>query len=220
MILSQVPADYFANAKNRSLRVTGVTSVARVESEDLKLPRGAMTVEAWLRPKDLTGFTAAIAKTEGSEFSIFVDEGVPQFDLNLDGTYYSVKAKTKLTRHKWTHIAGVFDEASVQLFVNGKKIASVPATGLRKRNRLPLYVGADPSRNGTPNRPFIGDIDEVRLTSGAVYRKPFVPQRRLSPSEDTVLMLHFDRKFGPFVLDHSSHGVKATLAAEAALTAE
>ncbi|MEO9595515.1 LamG domain-containing protein, partial [Rhodopirellula bahusiensis] len=209
--LAAVPADYFSGENNQCLEVTGERSAIRVDSDSLALPNGPFTLEAWLNPSQTEGMRGVVAKTQSSEFAIFSDEGVPQFDVNLDGKYYSAKAKDKLAVNEWTHVAGAFDGENVRIYVSGKQIASVSAKGKRKTNRYPLYVGADPDNAGQPTRSFLGKIDEVRITTGAVYTDDFEPARRLSPTADTRLLLHLDRTLGPYVLDHSPAAGMGTL---------
>lgn len=212
-----VPAGYFHNSPNKCLRIAGADSALRVESADIALPDGSITLEAWVMPKDLAGFRAIIAKTQSAEYALFSDEGVPQFDINLDGKYYSALATSKLSTSAWTHLAGVFDGSKVQLYVNGKLVGSTPAKGKRTANDLPLWIGADPDGSGRPTRPFAGLIDEVRLSTTAVYQSDFTPARKLQPEESSVLMLHLDRAFGPFVLDHSPAASRATVQAKTQL---
>jgi hypothetical protein len=209
--LAAVPADYFSGENNQCLEVKSERSAIRVDSDTLALPSGPFTVEAWLNPSQTEGMRGAIAKTQSSEFAIFSDEGVPQFDVNLDGKYYSAKAKDKLTVDEWTHVAGVFDGESVRIYVDGKQISSVAAKGTRKTNPYPLFVGADPDNAGQPTRSFLGKIDEVRITAEAIYTGDFEPARRLVPTEKTRLLLHLDRTLGPYVLDHSPAAGMGTL---------
>lgn len=209
--LASVPANYFAGSERKCLSITGPSSAVRVESSDLKLPDSPFTVEAWLRPKNTDGYVGAVAKTESSEFAIFIDEGVPQFDVNLGGSYVTAAARDVMTPGKWTHVAGVFDGQNVKIYVDGALAGSKAGSGKRKTNKLPLYLGADVDRRGSPTRPFIGDVDEVRISSAAVYEDHFTPKRRLEPGEQTVLLMHCDRAVGPFLLDHSDQAAKATM---------
>ncbi|QDS96398.1 Calcineurin-like phosphoesterase [Roseimaritima multifibrata] len=215
--MAGVPADYFTNQNNLCLDVRNEKSVARIDSSELKLPNGPMTLEAWVRPTQSEGHRGLIAKTEISEFALFMDEGVPQFDIHLNGKYVSAEAKSRLPLNEWSHVAGVYDGENVVLFVDGKKVASKKGTGKRKTNRLPLYVGADTDRGGQPSRSFIGLIDEMRLSSAAVYSDDFQPAKRLEPTDSTRILLHFDRSVGPFILDHSSNASTATLGRSAKL---
>lgn len=211
MRLAAVPANYFDGMANLCLNMTGEQDAVRIESAELKVPDGAFTVEAWLNPSQSSGMRAAIAKTQLSEFAIFVDEGVPQFDVRLNDRYVSAEATTKLPVNVWSHVAGVFDGDEVRLYVDGKKVASKPGSGKRIRNELPLYIGADPDGGGAATRAFLGRIDEVRITDGAEYQGDFSPERRLSVTPKTRLMMHLDRTLGPFVLDHSSSATMGLL---------
>lgn len=217
MELSTIPADYFTGAPNRSLRIENAKQAISIPSKSVRIPDGPFTVEGWFNPDQISGSRAAVAKTESSEFAIFVNEGVPQFDVHLNGKYVSVKGKSPIKVDEWSHVAGVFDGEQLSLFINGSLVNKVPAKGKRTLNKLPLYVGADPDKKGTPTRPLTGRIDEVRISSGALYTVDFVPERRLLPVADTVLMLNFDRNFGPFVLDRSRSAIHATLNSDAKL---
>ncbi len=209
--LAAVPADYFKDQPDRCLNVTSEKDAVRIESSDLNLPDGPFTLEAWVNPAQSSGMRGLIAKTELSEFAIFMDEGVPQFDVHLDGKYVSAKATKILPNDVWSHLAGVFDGESVKLYVDGKLIDSKPGHGVRKLNDLPLYIGADPNGSGTATRSFLGKIDEVRITSGSAYDGEFAPSRRLDVTPKTRLMMHFDRNLGPFVLDHSTSATMGLL---------
>ncbi|WP_145288537.1 LamG-like jellyroll fold domain-containing protein [Pirellulimonas nuda] len=213
----QVPADYFKHDEGRGLAVDGEASAVLVPSAEVRLPDGPMTLEAWLKPNELSNFRGVIAKTQGSEFAIFSDEGAPKFDIHLNGKYVSAVSNQKLSTKKWSHVAGVFDGKQVAIYVDGKLIDSKPASGSRKTNKLPLVIGADPDGSGQPSRPFSGMVDEVRLSSKAVYDGEFAPQRRLAPEESTVLLLHLDKRVGPFTLDHSASAAKGLMGAASQL---
>ncbi len=195
-------ADYFAPTANRAVAINGEQSAVRVNAADVMLPQGPFTLEAWVRPQELDGFRAIIAKSQASEYAIFSDEGVPQFETHLGGRYVVAPAKHKLSENKWTHLAGVYDGATIKLFIDGKLAASETAEGKRRTNDLPLYIGADSDRNGQPTRTYSGQIDEVRLSRAAIYEDEFQPPRRLESNEATMLLLHFDKTAGPFVLSN------------------
>ncbi|TWT82852.1 cyclic 3',5'-adenosine monophosphate phosphodiesterase [Planctomycetes bacterium CA13] len=217
--LAAVPADYFDKTENRCLHVVDQQSVLRIDSSELRLPDGPFTLEAWVNPDQTAGHRGLIAKTENSEFAFFMDEGVPVFDVHLDGEYVVAKAKEKLKPNRWSHLAGVFDGKQVAIYVDGVLVGSTLGSGSRTKNKLPLFVGADPDSSGGPSRPFIGKIDEVRISKKAIYRENFGPNRRFVPDDDTVMLLHLDRRIGPFVLDHSKSAVRGTLGSKAGLVA-
>jgi hypothetical protein len=194
--LRQVPLG--SNGFDGALR-TGANAYAMVESSSLDLPDGPFTVECWMKAEELDGRTGLICKTEGSEFGIFVNDGVPDFAVHMDGRYYSAKTdRPALSTGVWTHIAGVYDGKEVRVYVDGKVAARTAAPDApRTRNSLPLMIGADVRGNGTAVDPFHGLIDEVRITPRAVYTEDRFNPRRPGPgSAATVLRLPMDANLG------------------------
>lgn len=215
--LDRVPAAYFVGQANQYLMVSGESSALIVDAADVNLPDGPFTLEAWVKPDELAGYRGIIAKTESSEYALFSDEGAPTFDIHLGGRYQGAKTNVPMRAGQWTHLAGVYDEQSVTLFVNGKQVQKTPARGKRRRNKLPLIIGADTDPRGQATRAFSGGIDEVRLSKIARYQQNFTPQKRHEPDSDTVLLLHLDRTIGPFTLDHSASATQVVLGEDSRL---
>jgi len=215
--LGELPDDFFADAVARALKVEGPDSALEIRSGDFDLPNGPMTLEAWVQPRSHGGYSAIVAKTQSSEYSLFSDEGVPQFDIHLGGRYVSAKALEKLPLGKWTHVAGVFDGQHVMLYIDGNQVAKIAGKGKRRQNKLSLFIGADPDKGNLPTRAFSGQIDEVRLSKAAIYNEPFTPQRRLTADADSILMLNLDRRIGPFVVDQSSSTAVGVMGEKSAL---
>lgn len=187
---------------NRRNRIAGC---ARIESSQVNLGQGPFTLEAWVNPVSIENSQAVVAKTQSSEFALFLHNGVPQFDVHLNGKYVSPKGSGAVELNTWTHLAGVYDGEKVHLFVNGKLVQSLAGSGERTVNDLPLYIGADPNNRGNPTRPIVGKIDEVRLSNSVRYNENFDPASRLVPDESTRFLLHLDQSFGPFLLDASEN---------------
>ena len=217
MTLGNLPDDFFDDARPHALDVQTDASAVEVNSEIIQLPDGPMTIEAWVKPSGESGYNAIVAKTQSSGYALFFDEGVPQFDIHLGGKYRSAKGIEKLATDKWTHLAGVYDGQQVKLFLNGEEVASVEASGKRKTNKLPLFIGADPDRASQPTRCFHGLIDEFRLSKSAVYEKSFKPAKTLQSDGDTILLMHLDKRVGPFAFDQSEQGASLLMWPEASL---
>jgi hypothetical protein len=78
------------------------------------------------------------------------------------------------------------------------------AAGPRTRNELPLAIGADINGKGAADSGFIGQIDEVRLSSGALYAGERIqPTRTFTSGAGVRLHLPMHGFAGPFVADHS-----------------
>lgn len=188
---------------NRVLQLDGRDDAFGIPAAKAMLPQGAFTVEGWMNARSFGDRTAIFAKTQNSEFSIFASAGIPSASIHLNGSYVKVRSSKALPTNKWHHVALVYDEKSVALFVNGREVdrRQVMPNSRRTTNQLPLFVGADPDGGGRPGSFFNGQLDEFRLTNAAVYSDEFSPARRLERTKDTVLLYKFDRSFGPIVFD-------------------
>lgn len=166
------------------------------------------TLEGWLKADRFTRRQGFLAKTENSEYGIFVNRGEAHFSVHLDGRYVTARAPAdvRMKPGRWHHVAGAFDGEKVLLWIDGKLVATQEGSGKRTRNALPLVIGADVDRAGRSTSPFLGEIDEVRLSSTVRYSESgFTPSRRHEPDEHTHLLLHLDRFIGPWSPDTSGH---------------
>ncbi len=197
-------------------------SYAAVPSASLKLPDGAFTVEGWARFDEFKSRQGFLAKTESSDYGIFVGGGKATFFVHLDGRYASAEAEeASLPLAKWTHLAGVFDGEELRLYAGGKLVASKRASGKRKFNKFPLIIGGDVSNKGVGTSVMKGRVDEVRVSRIARYSgKSFRPERRFESDAETALLLHMDGASGPWLFDASSDAAHATLHGNASVGRE
>ena len=181
-----------------SIRLDGVGDAIVVPSDQVNLPQGPLTVEAWLKADAFSERVGLVAKSESSEYCIFVSNGIPLFEVHLDGAYRVARADDlRLRTGRWYHLAGVYDGSEVRLYVDGRLVSSSPCSGTRTLNGLPLVIGGDVDAAGHPTSFFQGEIDEVRLSIGARYTgDSFEPARRHQPDDDAVVLLHFDEVSG------------------------
>ncbi|MEZ6242948.1 MAG: LamG-like jellyroll fold domain-containing protein [Phycisphaerales bacterium] len=185
-----------------ALALDGETTFASIPSADIDLPDGPFTLECWFRADKYSPRTGLIAKTESSEYGLFVSNARPEFSVHLNNAYATAATKEPIlqTDH-WTHIAGVYDTKEVRLYVDGHLVARAPASGKRTRNALPLILGADVDGNGNPVSFFDGQIDAVRLSTTARYSgDAFTPARAWAPDAATLILHDMDRSIGPWIL--------------------
>ena len=76
-------------------------------------------------------------------------------------------ANSALLLNQWSHVAGVWNGATLSLYVNGQFAGSVNGTG-------PIEVSAQPLRIGTYDADFAGEIDEVRISNVALAPEAFL----------------------------------------------
>lgn len=193
-----------------ALSLDGVDDAVIVAPEASNLPNGSMTVETWFRADDLSGRIGLVARTESSEYGIFLSDGIPDFSIHLNRAYRSARGSTgQVFTDRWHHVAGVFDEdeGEARLYLDGRLIDSTPAWGTRTLNRLPFIVGADVDAGGRPVSFFDGQVDGVRLSRVARYTgDSFEPARRHAADVDTKLLLNFDDIQVDWVFDESPRG--------------
>ncbi len=206
---------FFTAAKDRGVRLDGRSAV-RVDHDAFKLPANSpFTLECTLTPDaaSLDGTRGIVAKTQNSEYALFMTNGVPQFDVHLTapgagaGRYVTAVSPLTLQAGTTYRLAGVWDGSEVRLYLDGMPVAAVPGSGARTVNALPLYLGADPGSDGNPTRPVSGVLNDVRLSKVARYTKQFEPTAMLATDENTVLLFPLDRRVGPFFPGQGTDGV-------------
>jgi hypothetical protein len=194
-------------APDRAIVCDGEGASLRVAAAMIDVPQGPFTVEARVRPATIEDVQAVVGKTESSEFTLFLDKGRPTFYVWIDGQYKIAQAKEPVKVGEWRHLAGVYDGKEVRVLLDGEVVGRIEASGDRKRNAMPLYVGAEPSATGEPNFAFQGEIDEVRVSTCARYgTEGAKPSVKHATDDQTALLFHLDRFVGPFVPDHSGRG--------------
>jgi hypothetical protein len=210
--LPVAPRAFRRSTGEHVLALDGTTAHATVPSASLVVPDGPFTVEAWMNADALDGPRGLVAKTESSEFGLFVGDGKPAFQVHLDGRYARAAASAPaLATGAWHHVAGVFDGARVAVFVDGREVAATTASGTRTTNALPLVIGGDVDGRGRGRELFRGRIDDVRISRGARYTAPFAPARDAPADADTLLLLSMEGTLGPWVEDASARAAHAEL---------
>ena len=182
----------------------------------------SVTFELWCTPfgtldrrkKELI----SSAETAGIALGIIEDRHV-KFLLH-DGNYYApIQANDCIVPGKKTHVAAVFDEISIQLFVNGAKAG--PPVPVRRRHRpspLPIHFGANPDpvlvgRDVATLRDcFRGLIHQCRITREKLYSEDFHPEENLAADDQTELLYHLDSGWGDIAIDLSGNGRDAKIA--------
>jgi biopolymer transport protein ExbB len=150
---------------------------ARLSGTPLQLPGspslaiaagGAMTFSAWVKPAQLGPDQALYARREGGNVMIVgLDNGVPYVRVN-DQRSTAVPA---LVAGQWAHVAVTSSEGKVVLWIGGREASRIDAS-------LPAFaaealIGADsaPAAGDASEiavaQPFLGDIDEVRVSKVA-----------------------------------------------------
>ncbi len=99
--------------------------------------------------------------------------------------------------NQWVHVAGVYQDSELTLFVNGTKDTEVTfASGAPFAGTAPVFIGAaGPDSNHY--QAFDGNMDEVRISDIARYTDSFVlPTSPFEFDENSLALMHFDEGAG------------------------
>lgn len=166
---------------------------------------GSLTYTAWVNPSRTDGLRHVFGKNVALSSAQLSQMGLLIFDGTLlagamtsDGARVITAPSPVVDR--WTHVALVFDGASLLLYLDGAVAGSMsflPTTLVQSTN--PLAIGKEPE---STDRGFAGFIDEVR-----VYQSPLD-----AGQVDTVMNETRPCEIFPvdFLVEHDGNGVHCT----------
>ncbi len=134
---------------------------------------GSMTIEAWIKPRSSgSGYAGRIVDKNKFLLYIGYDNTLRFLDSNDAGQYgyISTRSRNAINYNEWQHVAVTYDgDSTAKLYVNGVEMEAdtnyyVKFKGKTADNSSsPLFIG----NNSNMNRPFDGEIDEVRIWNKA-----------------------------------------------------
>ena len=156
----------------------------RVDSSDSLAASEALTVEAWVRADETSGYRTVAFKGRRSDdlqaihFDLDLYEGMPELKFkDADGRWHGILRSGSydlpaIQPGAWGHLAATFDRGQVRLYLDGEPIASqqTPVDRLVP-NDFPLLVGEAQNAQGRKDYRFAGLIDDVR-----VYLRALAPE--------------------------------------------
>jgi hypothetical protein len=120
------------------------------------------TLEAWIKPRSVTGGFIAGKLSEGS-LSIVKGHLVAGRNIGDRVGSVAIRSTTVLQTGRWYHVATTFDGMSMTLYVNGRPEVSVrPLTRLQSFSNESTLIGAQ-TYQGRLSNFFLGLISEVRI---------------------------------------------------------
>jgi hypothetical protein len=169
------PARIPGAADGGGLRFDGRSSVRLPDAAELG-PSAALTVEAVVRSGGSPGQFRYVV-SHGAEgcvagsYGLYTAEAGGMAFYVFDGQSYRVSAvamPSDVWDGGWHHVAGVFDGRTVELFVDGRLVGAplaAPVTIAYSLTSIATYFG---DYRGTCRLPLHGDVDLVRLWTGAL----------------------------------------------------
>jgi hypothetical protein len=123
----------------------------------------ALSMTAWVSPTSVSGTQTIVNKWGTARLSL--ENGSYVFAVALANNQV-VTVASAAPSSTWTHVVGLFDGATAQLWLNGSLVASSPAVGVAREWSQPVVIGNNPSAKA-----FAGRIDDVRLYDVALDRQ-------------------------------------------------
>lgn len=153
-----------------ALDFDGINDWVTIEdTADLDI-RDAITLEAWVNPRSLSGWNTILLKeaSTGLAYSLYANDFYPLHPagyLNVGGSSdVSVVDTTALPLNAWSHVAMTYDGAMMRLYINGHEAGRRALTGRIIASNRQLRIGG----NEFWGEFFNGRIDEVRVYARAL----------------------------------------------------
>jgi hypothetical protein len=175
------PTDWQAGFQGRGIEF-GAAWVKSAFTSSFDMIQTEVSVSAWIQARGVgpgtgTVLQRQVGKTTQAHFSLRLEKGHVQFAGAAFGICET--PSSTVTNGKWVHVAGTFDGATVNVYVDGALGATCPATALFLPDTTPITIGAALSTSATTQvvDPFTSLMDEVALFRRAL---PAVEVRALA----------------------------------------
>jgi hypothetical protein len=220
--LPDAHADASPTAVNDALEFA---SGAYVEVGQMPIP-GDFTVEAWVRPKSVTGETSIVAqdrdKQAAGQFRLglvgtgqlffIMSDGNGNTEGLFTGTGFALQTSQPVPTGTWTHVAVTKSKQTFTLLVNGAQAAQFKANGPPMTYggpAVPMRIAARVGSDGSsPDELFDGTIDEVRFWNVARTQQDIAANmsHTVTPSDPSLLAYwRFDDGAGGTANDEEGH---------------
>ncbi len=166
---------WVADARGTSLLFDGINDSVDVVSADVF--GQSMTISLWFKASsfavsDARLISKAIGVNSSEHYWMIstIDSGgiKLRFRVRTGNSTSELKASGgNLTLNLWTHVAVVYDGATMRIYKDGFQVGTAPKSGtLATNSSVMTSIGNQPSVAGS--RPFDGLIDDVRIYSQAL----------------------------------------------------
>jgi Concanavalin A-like lectin/glucanases superfamily len=171
-----------AGKADSALRFNGVTGEASVSMSEVDTSQ-AFSVCAWVKQDGSGHSMTAVSKagTRSSGFYLMYDQPANRWEFRMTATDTDGPAENWASSQSapvlggWTHLCGVYESSvnNLTLYVNGVAQPVEHRTAIPWNAAGALRVG-DMQWNGAAGNFLLGDVDEVRVYSRALFDKEIV----------------------------------------------
>jgi hypothetical protein len=163
------------------------------DAPDLRFA-GSFTLEAWVQRTSIGKEGCIVAKGDTGRRNFWM-----LFDASnrIDFRWQTPSGKDRgartllpFTDLGWHHVACIWDQQALQnrIYYDGILVHSAADTGTPTTSAEPMYIGAKVT-SGSVKSNFHGNLDLVRVSPGALYGGPFVPQTNFDLSPQPVVQV-------------------------------
>ena len=155
-------------ARGKVLQFNGFGGIISVPDSDSLDLRGALTLEAWVKPSALGGWRTVMFKEGDGILPRYVLNAndftpTPAAYLHIDYIPDGIRSERTLALETWTHLAVTYDGEMIRLFINGEEKESRAESGPIRISEGRLLIGGT-----TWGQWFKGRMDDVRVYDAAV----------------------------------------------------
>jgi len=126
-----------------------------------------LTIEAWIKPQNLTGSHFAVTEAWCTDFRIGTNGSKAEAFIWTSDDAENVQSNTSLSTNNWYHIVMTYDNLTLKLYLNGKFENSGIEDGPVGNIETYIYIGSNKAGCGNAY-PFSGSIDDVRIYNRAL----------------------------------------------------
>lgn len=156
---------------DRSLELTGAENLSFGVSDAWRTLEEVqqVTMSAWifveaLQPGYLGIITQSAPNSAVETVGLFLKDGFPTITVDFLG----VSTPAPVPLGSWVHVAGVYADRSLEVYVNGQPVAQQPTPfGIGSVDPEPILVGANRNK-GVVGERFSGRIDEISVFARAL----------------------------------------------------
>ena len=155
------------SAQNTAIQFDGDSESITVPYKASLALNPAYTIEAWIFANEWKSlswqgsiFTNDGQGPDGGFAFRCGDNGKLSLVISVDNVWNEIISPAIMNEKQWHHVAGVVDNGSMRLFIDGQEVANGTYSGTLVNKTTPFTIGES---SGFPGRVFDGAIDELRV---------------------------------------------------------